>query len=74
MAFSKKLKQLFTSIPKKNNWDGLIEAYKPWLPVTKKTPIITLKEGATPLIEVKSCFNFFENATSLPSSFKQSTC
>ena len=54
MAFSKKFKQLFTSIPKKNNWDGLIEAYKPWLPVTKKTPIITLKEGATPLIEVKS--------------------
>ena len=54
MAFSKKFKQLFTSIPKKNNWDGLIEAYKPWLPVTNKTPIITLKEGATPLIEVKS--------------------
>ena len=54
MAFSRKLKQLFTSAPKKNNWDGLIEAYRPWLPVTKKTPIITLKEGATPLIEVKS--------------------
>ena len=54
MAFSKKFKQLFTSIPNKTNWDGLIEAYKPWLPVTKKTPIITLKEGATPLIEVKS--------------------
>ncbi|MBW3042979.1 threonine synthase [Prochlorococcus marinus] len=54
MAFSKKLKQLFTSTPKKNNWEGLIEAYKPWLPVTKKTPIITLKEGATPLIEIKS--------------------
>ena len=54
MAFSTKLKQLFTSTPKKNNWDGLIEAYKPWLPVTKKTPIISLKEGATPLIEVKS--------------------
>ena len=54
MAFSKKLKQFLNSIPKKNNWNGLIEAYKPWLPVTKKTPIITLKEGATPLIEVKS--------------------
>ena len=54
MAFSKKLKQLFTSAPIKNNWEGLIEAYKPWLPVTEKTPIITLKEGATPLIEVKS--------------------
>jgi len=54
VAFSKKLKQLFTSAPKKNNWEGLIEAYKPWLPVTEKTPIITLKEGATPLIEAKS--------------------
>jgi len=54
VAFSKKLKQLFTSVPKKNNWNGLIEAYKPWLPVSNKTPIITLKEGATPLIEIKS--------------------
>jgi len=54
VSFSKKLKQIFTSAPSKNNWEGLIEAYKPWLPVTKKTPIITLKEGATPLIEVKS--------------------
>jgi threonine synthase len=57
VAFTKNLKQLFSSSPKKNNWDGLIEAYKPWLPVTKKTPIITLKEGATPLIEVKSIAN-----------------
>ena len=54
MAFSRKLKQLFTSTPNKKNWDGLIEAYKQWLPVTNKTPIITLKEGATPLIEIKS--------------------
>ena len=54
MTFSKKLKQLFSSRNKKNNWNGLIEAYRPWLPVTKKTPIITLQEGATPLIEVKS--------------------
>ena len=57
MAFSKKLKQLFSSAPQKNNWNGLIETYKPWLPVSKKTPIITLKEGATPLIEVKSISN-----------------
>ena len=61
MAFSKKLKQFFSSSPKKNNWEGLIEAYKPWLPVTKKTPIITLKEGATPLIEVKSIANRIGN-------------
>jgi len=57
VAFSKKLKQIFSSSPQKNNWNGLIEAYKPWLPVTNKTPIITLKEGATPLIEVKSIAN-----------------
>tara|TARA_Y100001968_G_scaffold252977_1_gene238526 strand:+ start:1815 stop:2921 length:1107 start_codon:yes stop_codon:yes gene_type:complete len=54
VAFSQKLKQLFTSGPKKNNWGGLIEEYKAWLPVTNRTPIITLREGATPLIEVKS--------------------
>ncbi len=57
MSISKKLKQLFTSTPKKNNWEGLIEAYRPWLPVSSKTPIITLKEGATPLIESKSISN-----------------
>ena len=61
MALSEKLKQLFSSTTKKNYWDGLIEAYKPWLPVTKKTPIITLKEGATPLIEVKSIANRIGN-------------
>ncbi len=36
------------------NWPGLIEAYKPWLPVSEQTPVITLKEGATPLIRIKS--------------------
>ena len=54
MKISRKVKEFFNSVPKKNNWDGLIEAYKPWLPVTNKTPIISLKEGATPLIEMKS--------------------
>ena len=61
MAFTKKLRQLFSSNPQKNNWNGLIEAYKDWLPITKKTPIITLKEGATPLIEVKSISNRIGN-------------
>ena len=36
------------------NWPGLIEAYRDWLPVTNKTPVVTLREGATPLIPVKS--------------------
>ena len=54
VSFSKKLKKLFRSTPPQKNWNGLIEEYKDWLPVTKDTPIISLKEGATPLIEVKS--------------------
>ncbi len=32
------------------DWPGLIEAYRPWLPVTAATPVISLREGATPLI------------------------
>ena len=35
---------------KKKRWPGLIKAYKQYLPVTSKTPIISLKEGNTPLI------------------------
>lgn len=30
---------------------GVIEKYKQYLPVTKKTPVITLNEGDTPLIK-----------------------
>lgn len=36
------------------NWPGLIKAYKKWLPVTEKTPVISLKEGATPLLLLES--------------------
>ncbi|WP_345781549.1 threonine synthase [Persephonella sp.] len=32
-------------------WEGIIKAYKEYLPVTEKTPIVTLHEGNTPLIE-----------------------
>lgn len=35
-----------------SHWPGLIEAYRPYLPVTKTTPVVTLLEGNTPLIEV----------------------
>jgi len=34
-------------------WPGLIQAYEKWLPITKKTPRITLQEGGTPLLELK---------------------
>ncbi len=33
-------------------WPGLIEAYRSYLPVSENTPIVTLKEGNTPLIPV----------------------
>ncbi len=34
-------------------WPGLIKAYEKWLPITLKTPIITLQEGGTPLLALK---------------------
>lgn len=37
---------------KLQSWPGLIEAYRPYLPVTEKTPVVTLLEGNTPLIPV----------------------
>ncbi|MFM9089166.1 MAG: threonine synthase, partial [Cyanobium sp.] len=36
------------------DWPGLIEAYRSWLPVTAATPVITLREGSTPLIPAPS--------------------
>jgi threonine synthase len=33
-------------------WRGLIETYRPYLPVTENTPVVTLLEGNTPLIPV----------------------
>jgi threonine synthase len=32
------------------NWPGIIEAYRGFLPVTEKTPVVTLFEGNTPLV------------------------
>ncbi|ELR96390.1 threonine synthase [Gloeocapsa sp. PCC 73106] len=34
------------------SWQGLIEAYRPYLPVSATTPVVTLLEGNTPLIPV----------------------
>src|SRR5229473_4176809 len=33
------------------HWPGLIEHYRRFLPVTDATPVVTLNEGNTPLIE-----------------------
>jgi threonine synthase len=40
--------------PVAQNWRGLIEAYRRYLPVTDTTPVVTLHEGNTPLIPVPS--------------------
>ncbi len=34
------------------NWNGLIEQYKEWLPVSEETPKLTLQEGNTPLVHL----------------------
>lgn len=31
-------------------WRGLIEEYRQWLPVDEATPVVTLREGGTPLV------------------------
>uniref|UniRef100_UPI0039896EA0 pyridoxal-phosphate dependent enzyme n=1 Tax=Psychrobacillus psychrotolerans TaxID=126156 RepID=UPI0039896EA0 len=35
-------------------WQGLIEEYKEFLPVTENTPKLTLLEGNTPLIKLEN--------------------
>ena len=35
-------------------YNGVIERYREYLPVTDKTPVVTLLEGDTPLIRVKN--------------------
>lgn len=39
-------------LPPPPAWPGLIERYRPLLPVDEKTPVVTLLEGNTPLIRV----------------------
>ena len=34
-------------------WPGLLEAYKDYLPINTKTPLLTLHEGNTPLIKLE---------------------
>ena len=36
--------------PRFSAWPGLIEAYRDRLPVTEATPVVTLREGGTPLL------------------------
>ncbi len=48
---------------RKKNWPGLINAYKNYLPISKETPIISLKEGNTPLIISENLSNLIGNNT-----------
>ena len=52
------IKNKFRIHYRKKRWPGLIEAYKQYLPVTKKTPIVSLNEGNTPLIFSDSISNW----------------
>ena len=54
MSIIQNIKARFKNQGQRDEWPGLINAYKSWLPVSEKTPIITLKEGNTPLIELKT--------------------
>ncbi|MCL4499449.1 MAG: threonine synthase, partial [Chloroflexi bacterium] len=36
------------------SWNGLIEEYREYLPVSENTPVVTLNEGDTPLIPAKA--------------------
>ncbi|HAR61917.1 MAG TPA: threonine synthase [Candidatus Margulisbacteria bacterium] len=40
------------------SWPGLIENYREYLPVSDKTPIVTLLEGNTPLIKTHNLTNY----------------
>ena len=59
----KNLKKRFYFNYKKKNWPGLINAYKQFLPVTSNTPIVSLKEGNTPLIFSESLSQLIGNNT-----------
>src|SRR3989338_2785079 len=41
-------------------WQGIIEQYRPYLPVSQKTPVVTLNEGNTPLIYSKTISELVE--------------
>ena len=63
MELLNKIKNKLRINYQKKRWPGLIEAYKQYLPVTKNTPIISLNEGNTPLIQSESISNLIGNGT-----------
>ena len=64
MIFQSIKNKIFSNY-KKGTWPGLIKAYKRYLPVTNATPIITLKEGNTPLILSDTLSSLIGNNTKI---------
>ena len=48
---------------RKKKWPGLIEAYRKYLPVSSKTPIVSLQEGNTPLLHSEKLSKIIGNDT-----------
>jgi len=46
-------------------WEGVIKHYRNYLPVTEKTPIVTLLEGNTPLISANNISKEFKGKIKL---------
>ena len=44
------MSQSTTTVGTSAQWRGVIEEYRSRLPVTDATPIVTLREGGTPLV------------------------
>ena len=44
-----------------HQWRGVIEEYRDRLPVSSKTPVVTLREGGTPLVEAKNLSKLLNN-------------
>jgi threonine synthase len=49
VPFSDSIRRLIQR-PIHQNWQGLIDGYSRWLPVSDRTPVVSLCEGATPLV------------------------
>ena len=63
MTLLNKIKNKLQINYRKKKWPGLINAYKQYLPVTNKTPIVSLNEGNTPLILSHSISKLIGNGT-----------
>jgi threonine synthase len=53
-----------------NQWRGVIEEYRKFLPVSEKTPVITLGEGNTPLIRATRLANVIAPGIALHLKFE----